>query len=1516
MRPRTLIASTLAAVTLAVLVPSLATAKPIAATDVVVNVTLGANDPVQGATVVARDDLTGRVVSRTTTTGSLGYAVVRMLPMPSNRRITITATGGTSGAVGRLSRTDDALGATVQRAAADAAIEVNVNPATTIQAAYLDLRPRATLAASERTVARRLRVAPGMPLDEAGRFSRLRFSGEAFARVARGRGGITRYADWAASRVAARIALPDFAAPVPSDDLPLRGAAPRRQNDVGAGTVAWSLVVKPLVEFGGKLLLCKVGVKFLCSKDDAPGQLSPEDKQQLKNIEQGISNLQTQITQAQQAVSAIEKQVAALQQSTAYLSYSREMDAVRDVMQNSRALAGKLLQGAEPNAADRLTLTNSLERLHAINVGCPNWRALIGSLPPNVVSQYPDEKVACVGGSAGLGVMQFAQRFMAAEKGFVATDQAEVDRAGEYWLGEFEANVAASYLAQDHAQATGKSTRTPEVANETAQLFMDAIATVANDATGAYFGVRIPSNQVLAMGATQGTIYGIGTYREPGACRGEALWMVQHRIFPVLLRLMNQTWDSADRSSYLPGGAVPLDRNRRACTGAELIAPPPPVPGAPSTQGWQPAKEIRADHLRDGIRDPLRAAALCHVRDRLVAAGKQPPAFSGDGSICVPRPSSNTGIPDQVRVQFPGPRRPFQFILPNLQLSLDHGMCAPWEIGTQMSNVQRKTDPHDLVTAVGMQCPVTDLTPRAHQQTGWNCVSANPSGKVATGFLSQSGVGGSFDFEEVKSSLGGRLDVRSMGGYCPSWGGLRGPSGTNNFHVEAGRVFCSPGLELPNPFYPERLACRPGPLPRLINRLTSYFEPSDPTGLGQQAPALPTGARLNDLTSVGINVGAQNWTYNNDVAGDFVVGPLFISDAVGAYVPGTSPGGPVPSGATPPRLATRPPGPPRDLTGECGEPCTGPTGEIRVQWRPPHEAGGFGIRGYEVRARGVNANQDVPGATCTTRATECTIRGLGDREQITIRVWARTAVGAGDSTSVLFEGLGLPRPRLRPVLRGLEVRWDPPAPGAPTPMYTATASPGGGSCTASAREGSCTITGLRPDERYTVTIAANTRTITSRPSAPATPGVEARPGAPTLVTGEAHPGRIRIAWSRPESDGFSRIAGYTATAQPGGATCTSLDRLACDIDGLANGVGYTVTVTATNGVGTGPPSAETRQSTPVLVPSAPRTPLVRESLTRIEVQWSAPESDGGRPITAYTATASPGGATCTTTGAKGCTIEGLSSGTGYEVTVTATNEAGTGPSSEPASAVTAAMTVPGAPDRPSVDALPGGVRVTWSVPDVDGGTEITGYVATATPGGTQCETTGATTCVIRGLENGTAYRVGVAAVNVTGTGPSSEASVPVTPRRHADVVPRQADEFDLQPVAVPGTAAPVPPAGGPEASEPVVPGSGPALVLADVALTPRTLVPGLGGRIAYSLSESANVTITFARVGARDRQSRVVHRIPAGRPGALAGDTRIRVLYSRTSPRRKVAGAWTMTIEARDAQGRVARRIIPIRVRS
>jgi hypothetical protein len=63
------------------------------------------------------------------------------------------------------------------------------------------------------------------------------------------------------------------------------------------------------------------------------------------------------------------------------------------------------------------------------------------------------------------------------------------------------------------------------------------------------------------------------------------------------------------------------------------------------------------------------------------------------------------------------------------------------------------------------------------------------------------------------------------------------------------------------------------------------------------------------------------------------------------------------------------------------------------------------------------------------------------------------------------------------------------------------------------------------------------------------------------------------------------------------------------------------------------------------------------------VSWTAP-SNGGAAITSYTATSSPDGKTCTTA-STGCTVSGLTNGTVYIFTVTATNSTGTGPASDP-----------------------------------------------------------------------------------------------------------------------------------------------------------------------------------------------------------------------------------------------------------
>jgi hypothetical protein len=112
---------------------------------------------------------------------------------------------------------------------------------------------------------------------------------------------------------------------------------------------------------------------------------------------------------------------------------------------------------------------------------------------------------------------------------------------------------------------------------------------------------------------------------------------------------------------------------------------------------------------------------------------------------------------------------------------------------------------------------------------------------------------------------------------------------------------------------------------------------------------------------------------------------------------------------------------------------------------------------------------------------------------------------------------------------------------------------------------------------------------------------------------------------------------------------------------LTNGTAHTFTVTATNAAGTGPASRASGSVTPATVPGAPTNPYVLEAPGFDTVRWSAPDN-GGSAITSYTVTSSPGGFTCVTTELN-CLPAGLSIGTSYTFTVTATNAAGTGPAS-------------------------------------------------------------------------------------------------------------------------------------------------------------------------------------------------------------------------------------------------------------
>ena len=89
--------------------------------------------------------------------------------------------------------------------------------------------------------------------------------------------------------------------------------------------------------------------------------------------------------------------------------------------------------------------------------------------------------------------------------------------------------------------------------------------------------------------------------------------------------------------------------------------------------------------------------------------------------------------------------------------------------------------------------------------------------------------------------------------------------------------------------------------------------------------------------------------------------------------------------------------------------------------------------------------------------------------------------------------------------------------------------------------------------------------------------------------------------------------------------------------------------------------------------------------------------------------------------------------------------------------------VPAAPAAPSGVPGDGTVAVSWTAPADDGGSSITGYVVSASPGGASCTTGGALTCVVSGLTNGTPYTFRVRATNGVGTGPWSAPSTAVTP---------------------------------------------------------------------------------------------------------------------------------------------------------
>jgi hypothetical protein len=502
--------------------------------------------------------------------------------------------------------------------------------------------------------------------------------------------------------------------------------------------------------------------------------------------------------------------------------------------------------------------------------------------------------------------------------------------------------------------------------------------------------------------------------------------------------------------------------------------------------------------------------------------------------------------------------------------------------------------------------------------------------------------------------------------------------------------------------------------------------------------------------------------------------------------------------------------------------------QVPLTWQPPEATGGPPITSYIVQFRPVIDPAPDPESnwlpfTCATPPvgsgeppTACTVTGLANGTEHQFRV-ATTAtydgspLQSGWSTITATPATTPQAPDAPTVSRGdgfITVTWQQPGDtgGLPITSYVVEYRPGNlpnsewftATC-ATPADTTCIVTGLAKGTAYVFRVAASNAIGSSAPSeqseaivfatVPGKPGpLSAGVGANQNIGWIAFPSRISGFW-------VQFTANLTSGVDDGGLPITGFEfRLfnvatqefvpsdefvclrgeitappRCEVSNKAIGGStlfpgrYGVSMVLINAIGASAASGAIDREV-FLAPGTPRNVSAKRGDGQVELSWDEPESDGGKAITGYTVTASPGGRTCSTTGSNGsppltnCIVTGLRNGSEYTFSIRASNG-----DFSPADSIRA--TPAGLPWSPTItDASTLNNRsasISW-IPRADGGSPITGYTVTASPGDRTCSTTSSngsppsTTCTIPGLDYFTSYSFSVSATTSVGNSVASE----------------------------------------------------------------------------------------------------------------------------------------------------------------
>ena len=296
----------------------------------------------------------------------------------------------------------------------------------------------------------------------------------------------------------------------------------------------------------------------------------------------------------------------------------------------------------------------------------------------------------------------------------------------------------------------------------------------------------------------------------------------------------------------------------------------------------------------------------------------------------------------------------------------------------------------------------------------------------------------------------------------------------------------------------------------------------------------------------------------------------------------------------------------------------------------------------------------------------------------------------------------------------------------------------------------------------------------------ATPMKLASPSAPPSFSGFLSGTSAYLSWGTPLASGGTPVTGYEVWRSTDNgstwaiaATTSNLLRSA-RIDGLVAGVSNSFRVVARNAAGASAPSLTvTLTVVGASVPTPPSSVSATANYTTVNVSWSGARTTS-TAITDYIVEYSTdGGATWTVypdavSTVTSATLTNMTPNVLMYVRVRSKNSYGL---SAPSGSVSVTPRLqPTAPDAPvNVSAVAGDARASihWSAPTNNGGSAITSYTATSSPGGSTCSVTVTSStslaCVVSGLLNGTEYTFTVVATNNVGTSSASAASNAVIP---------------------------------------------------------------------------------------------------------------------------------------------------------